>query len=93
MNAAHLERAERAPMRSVPGAQRVWNTAWAGTAPDAYPGGLTALADHMAACSKARDRFFIVRCTLDAVKGTLIARFWTTILVVALLIGVFAHFA
>ena len=94
INFAHSEHAGKAPERSVPGAQRAWNIAWAGTAPDdAYPGELTALIDHMAACSKARGRLFTVRCALDAVNAILIARFWTTILVVGLLIGISAHFA
>ena len=94
MNSAHAEHAGKAPVRSVPGAQRAWNTAWAGTASDeAYPGELTALISHMAACNKARGRLFNVRCAFDAVKAILIARFWTTILVVALLICVSAHFA
>ena len=94
INFAHSEHAGKAPVRSVPGAQRAWNTAWAGTVPnDAYPGELTALIDHMTACNKARGRLFTVRCAFDAVKAILTARFWTTILVVALLICVSAHFA
>ena len=74
------------------GAERVWNTASAGTAPDTSPGELTALGDHASACERGRGRLSAF-VAFDALEALLAARFWTTMLVVALLIGVLAYFA
>ena len=93
MNAVRFERADKAPVRSVRGAERVWNTASSGTAPDTSPGELTALGDHAAACGRRRGRLFTVRCAFDTLEALLAARFWTTMLVVALFMGALAYFA
>lgn len=93
MNAARSERADKVPVRAMRGAERVWNTASVGTAPDTSPGELTALGEHAAVCDSRRDRLFTVRCVFDALQAFLATRFVTTMLVVALLIGALAYFA
>lgn len=91
--AARFKRADKASVRSLRGAERVWNTASAGTTPDTSPGELTALANHAAACERRRGRLFTVRCAFDTLDAMLAARVWTTILVVALLMGALAYLA
>ncbi len=93
MHATRFERTDKATVRSVRGAERVWTTASAGTVPDTSPGELTALGDHAFACEKQRGRLFTVQCVFDTLEALMVARFWTTILMVALLIGVLAYFA
>ena len=93
MNAARFEHTDEVPMRWARGAERAWNTASAGTAPDTSPGELTALGEHAAACERRRGRLFTVHCIVDALRAFLAPRFVTTMLVVALSISVLAYFA
>ena len=93
MGHALLAGGEKTPMHSLQGEEQGWNTASSGTFPDTSPGELTALGVHASACEKQRGRLFTARCALDTLGTLMATRFWTTMLVVALLVSLLAYFA
>lgn len=65
-----------------------WSTASFGDAADISPLELSALGEHLALCRGARGRLFALQCAAQTMHGFVAARFVTTLVVVALLIGV-----
>jgi hypothetical protein len=65
-----------------------WSTASFSDTTDTSPIELSALGDHLDLCQGSRGRLFTLRCVGEAVHGFVAARFVTTLVVVALLIGV-----
>lgn len=65
-----------------------WSTASFGDAADTSPMELSALGEHLDLCRGARGRLFALHCVAQTMHGFVAARFVTTLVVVALLIGV-----
>jgi len=65
-----------------------WATASFGADADTSPMELSALGEHLHVCKGSRGRLFALYCAADAMHGFVAARFVTTLVVVALLIGV-----
>lgn len=65
-----------------------WNTASFGDAADTSKQDLSALSEHLELCQRSRGRLFGLHCVAQNMHGFLAARFVTTLVVVALLIGV-----
>jgi len=64
-----------------------WSTASKGKAADTSPGDLFALGEHLGTCQALRGRLFTLHCVADAMHGFVAARFVTTLVVFALLMG------
>lgn len=64
-----------------------WSTASFGASADTSPMELSALGEHLDLCRGAHGRLFALRCVAQTMHGFVAARFVTTLLVVALLIG------
>ena len=90
MDATRFEGADTTRMWPTRGA-RVWSTTSAGSAPDTEPGELVDLGQHADVCKKQRGRLFTVRCLLDTLRTFLAPRFMTTMVVLALSIGVLTY--
>ena len=69
---------------------RFWSTASFGGDTETSPGELLLLGDHLGACKHPHTRLFALQCMAEATRGFLAARFVTTMLGVAVLIGVAA---
>ena len=65
-----------------------WTTASLSAPPDTSPMELSALGEHLDHCRTPNGRLFAVRCAAEALNGFLSARFVTSLLVLAMLIGV-----
>lgn len=65
-----------------------WSTASFGDTADTSPMELSALGEHLDLCRGSRGRLFALHCVAQAMHGFVAARFVTTLVVVALLIGV-----
>ena len=70
-----------------------WSTASFGNAADTTPMELSALGEHLDTCHGERGRLFGLRCKADVVRGFVATRFVTSLLAVALLIGLALLFA
>lgn len=64
-----------------------WSTASKGKAADTSPGDLSALGEHLGTCQAQHGRLFSLHCVADAMHGFVAARFVTTLVVLALLVG------
>ena len=64
-----------------------WSTASFGDTADTKPMELSALGEHLDLCRSLSGRLFVLRCGAEAVQGFVAARFVTTLVVLALLIG------
>jgi hypothetical protein len=64
-----------------------WTTASLSDPADTSPMELSALGEHLNHCRTAHRRLFAVRCAADVVNGFVSARFVTSVLVLAILIG------
>jgi len=64
-----------------------WSTASFGDSADTKPMELSALGEHLHLCRSLSGRLFVLRCGAEAVQGFVAARFVTTVVVLALLIG------
>jgi len=64
-----------------------WSTSSFGQSVDTSPADLEALGQHHEQCAMQRGRMFALRCRTDAVGHFLAARFVTTVLVAAALVG------
>lgn len=64
-----------------------WSTAAFGNAAHTSPMELDALGEHMQQCSHGRSRLFALQCRADALHRGLLARFVTSLVLVALLAG------
>ncbi len=65
-----------------------WSTASFGDAADASPLELSALGAHLELCQRSHGRLFSLQCAAQTMHGFVVGRFVTTVVVVALLIGV-----
>mgnify|MGYP003439122765 FL=1 len=70
-----------------------WTTSAFGDAADTSPMELSALGEHKDSCNGSRGRWFKLRCAVDAMHGAVAARFVTTLVVLAALIGIGSAFA
>lgn len=64
-----------------------WSTASFGDAAHTSPTDLSALGEHLDLCRRSRGRLFALHCIAQTMHGFVVARFVTTLVVVALLIG------
>jgi hypothetical protein len=65
-----------------------WSTASFGDAADTSPMELSALGEHLDTCQGSRGRLFALHCVAETMHGFVAARLVTTLMAVALLIGV-----
>jgi len=65
-----------------------WSTSTLEGAADRTPAELAALATQLSNCNDSRGRFFGIRLAVDAADGLARARFVTTVVLVAVAIGV-----
>jgi hypothetical protein len=65
-----------------------WSTASFGDGTDTTPMDLSALEEHLDLCQGSRGRWFTLQCIAETLNGFVAARFVTTLVAVALLIGV-----
>jgi len=64
-----------------------WSTASFGDAADTLPLELSALGEHLDVCRGARGRMFTLHCFAERMHGFVAPRLVTTLVVVALLLG------
>ena len=69
-------------------AHRAWATASHADAADTSPGELLALGVHVDRCNGSRGRFFSLQCAADSVLGFMAPRLVTTVVVLAVALGV-----
>lgn len=65
-----------------------WSTASFGDNADTLPMELSALGEHLDLCKGSRGRLFGLHCVAQTMHGFLAARFVTTLVLAALLIGI-----
>ena len=65
-----------------------WSTASFGDTADTSPVELSALGAHLELCQRAHGRLFFLQCVAQNIHGFVIGRFVTTLVAVALLVGV-----
>ena len=65
-----------------------WSTASFGDTADASPMELSALGEHLDLCKALSGRLFAVQCRAEVIRTFVAARFVTTLVALALLIGV-----
>jgi len=66
----------------------VWSTSSLQSAADQTPAELAALAAQLSNCENSRGRFFGIRSAVDAADGFARARFVTTLVLVAVAVGI-----
>ncbi len=64
-----------------------WTTSSFGGTVDTSPGELSALGEHLDNCKGLQSRLFALQCAAETMNGFVSARFVTTLVVFALLIG------
>lgn len=67
-----------------------WATASLAEAADTSPMELSALGAHVDHCNGSRSRWFSVQCAADTLLGFMAPRFVTTVVLVAIVFGVFS---
>jgi len=65
-----------------------WSTASFGDTADTSPMELSALGEHLGTCQGSRGRLFALHCVAEAMHGFVATRLVTTLMAVALLIGI-----
>ena len=65
-----------------------WTTSSYGDAADTSPMELSALGEHLDLCKGSRGHLFTLQCVAETMNGFVAPRFVTTVVVIALLIGV-----
>jgi len=65
-----------------------WTTASFGDSADTSPMELSALGEHLHLCKGSRGRLFALHCVAETMHGFVAARLITTVVAVALLIGI-----
>ncbi len=68
-----------------------WSTAALGAHAGLSPLELSALVEHLQLCRASAGRLFALRCMFETLEGFVAARFVTTLVTLALLIGVSAQ--
>jgi hypothetical protein len=74
-------------MHTLAFSSHTWSTASKGKATDTSPGDLSALGEHLGSCQAMHGRLFALHCVADTMHGFVAARFVTTLVVLALLVG------
>lgn len=64
-----------------------WSTSSFGDAADTSPMELSALGNHLDLCQGARGRLFTLHCVVEIMNRFVVPRFVTTLVVIALAIG------
>ncbi len=77
-------------MKNYTNTLRFWSTASFGGNTDTSPIELLSLGDHLGACKSPHGHLFALHCMAEATRGFMVNRFMTTLLGVALLIGIAA---
>ena len=67
-----------------------WTTASFGNPADTSPIELASLGDHLDLCQNTRGRMYRLRCAAESMNGFVSARFFTTLVVASVFIGVCA---
>jgi hypothetical protein len=83
----HVVRAQRFMNNDLSG-NPSWSTASFGDTADTTPMELSALGEHLDTCKGSRGRLFALHCVAETMHGFVAARLVTTLMAVALLIGV-----
>lgn len=65
-----------------------WRTSSFGQTADTSPMELSALGEHLSLCRDSRGRLFALSCVAETMNTFLASRFVTTVVVVALIMGV-----
>lgn len=65
-----------------------WSTASFGDTAETFSRELSALGEHLHLCRGLRGRWFALQCAAETLSGFVAAHFVTTLVVIALLIGV-----
>lgn len=68
----------------------LWRTSSLGDSPDTSPLELSTLGEHLDRCNGSRGRLFTLHCLAEALIGFLASRFVTTVVVMAILLGLIA---
>jgi hypothetical protein len=74
-------------MKSKHTSSTTWTTASLSSAADTSPMELSALGEHLNHCRGAHRRLFAMRCVAESVNGFISARIVTSMVVLAVLIG------
>jgi hypothetical protein len=69
---------------------RFWSTASFGGSTETTPVELTSLGDHLGLCRTPNGHWFALHCVADSVRGFMATRFMTTLLGLAILVGIAA---
>lgn len=77
-------------MKTNTNTARFWSTASFGGNTDTSSLELLSLGDHLGVCKSPNRHLFALHCLLESASGFIAARFVTTLLCVALLIGIAA---
>jgi hypothetical protein len=77
-------------MKNHSNTARFWSTASFGGNTDTSPMELLSLGDHLGLCNGAQRHFFALRCLTESARDFVATRFVTTLVCVALVIGVVA---
>ena len=72
----------------APGRRPVWATSTIDSAADTSPMDLSTLGAHVDRCNGLRGRMFALRCAADSLTGFLAPRIVTTLVAIAIVIGV-----
>lgn len=67
-----------------------WSTASFGNSADTSPTELRALGEHLNLCKSTRGHLFTLQCAVDSLACFMAARFFTTLVVASVLIGICA---
>lgn len=67
---------------------RSWSTASFGEPEESVSLELSALGDHLGLCKSSHGHLFALHCAAETMHGFIVSRFVTTVVVVALLIGI-----
>lgn len=70
------------------GTLRSWSTASFGAPAESASQELSALGDHLGLCKSSHGHLFALHCAAETMHGFVASRFVTTLVVVALLIGI-----
>lgn len=67
---------------------RSWSTASFGLSAETSPVEWSSLGDHLGACKSPHRHLFALHCAAETMHGFIVSRFVTTLVVIALLIGI-----
>jgi hypothetical protein len=75
-------------MNKTTAAKPRWSTASFGKSVETSPLELSALGEHLHVCRLLRGRLYGLRCAVEALQNFIAGRFVTSVLVLALLVGI-----